>query len=248
MKFTLIRHASLWLEYAGSTLLVDPMLGAAGVNPPIANSGDDRRNPLVGLPGDPARWLSPDAVLVTHLHPDHWDDAAAEGLPKAVPVFCQPGDQAAFRGRGFGDVTEVDGGASFRGISIVRTGGRHGTGEIGRRMGPVSGFVLRAPGEPTVYVAGDTIWCDEVKDALESHRPDVVVVNAGGAEFLTGGPITMDAEGVIAVVRHAPDTEVIAVHMDAINHCRVTRGLLRERLAAEGLAERVAIPLDGDTR
>ncbi|MFC4812038.1 MBL fold metallo-hydrolase [Paenibacillus sp. GCM10023250] len=247
MKFTLIRHASLWLEYAGSTLLVDPMLGAAGVNPPIVNAGDDRRNPLVGLPGGPAKWLSPDAVLVTHLHRDHWDDAAAEGLPKAVPVFCQPGDQAVFRDRGFGDVTEVDAAATFRGISIVRTGGRHGTGEVGLRMGRVSGFVLRAPGEPAVYLAGDTIWCDEVKDALGAHRPEIVVVNAGGAQFLTGGPITMDADDVIAVARHAPDAKVIAVHMDAINHCRVTRAVLRERLAAASLTDRVAIPFDGET-
>jgi len=35
---------------------------------------------------------------------------------------------------------------------------RHGTAEIGRRIAPVSGFVLRAEGEPTLYVAGDTIF------------------------------------------------------------------------------------------
>jgi hypothetical protein len=48
----------------------------------------------------------------------------------------------------------------------VRTGGRHGTGEIGEKMGPVSGYVLRGPGEPVVYIAGDTVWCPEVAAAL----------------------------------------------------------------------------------
>ena len=48
------------------------------------------------------------------------------------------------------------------GCASSRTGGQHGTGEIAEMLAPVSGFVLRADGEPTVYVAGDTIWCDEV--------------------------------------------------------------------------------------
>lgn len=246
MKIQLVRHATLWLEYAGSSILVDPMFSDSGINPPIADSGDDRRNPLVPLPRDVNEWLSPDAVLVTHLHRDHWDEAAAEALPKASPIFCQPGDRAAIAASGFAQVTEVQASASYRGISIHRTEGRHGTGEIGRKMGPVSGFVLRAEGEPTLYVAGDTIWCEEVRAALDTHRPDVTIVNAGGARFAVGDAITMEADGVIAVARYAPYTRVIAVHMDSINHCRVTRDILRRRLADEHLLERVAIPQDGD--
>ena len=90
------------------------------------------------------------------------------------------------------------------GVRVARTGGRHGTGEIADAMAPVSGFVLAAPGEPTLYIAGDTVWCDEVAAALDAHRPDVVVVNAGGARFTEGDPITMTAEDVVAVARHAP--------------------------------------------
>lgn len=66
MKIKLIRHATLWLEYGGATFLIDPMLSAQGVNPPIMNSGNERRNPLVSLPGPVQQWLEPDAVLVTH--------------------------------------------------------------------------------------------------------------------------------------------------------------------------------------
>ncbi len=53
-------------------------------------------------------------------------------------------------------------------------------------MGAVSGFVLAAAGEPTLYIAGDTIWCEEVRTALEQHQPDVVVVNAGAAQLAEG--------------------------------------------------------------
>lgn len=246
MKIQLTRHATLWLEYAGVTLLIDPMFSEAEANPPIQNSGDERRNPLVSMPGDLAEWASPDAVLVTHLHRDHWDEAAARVLPKSAPIFCQPGDETAIRSSGFGDVTEIQESAVFQGITIHRTGGQHGTGEIGEKMGRVSGFVLQAEGEPSVYIAGDTIWCDEAREALDAYKPDVTVVNAGGARFIVGDPITMDEEDVVAVCRYAPGTRVIAVHMDAINHCHATRDVLRSRLKAEGLLDQVAIPMDGE--
>ena len=135
----------------------------------------------------------------------------------------------------------------WRGIRLARTGGRHGTGEIGAQMAPVSGFVVSAEGSPSLYVAGDTIWCPEVEEALRAHRPDVVVVNAGAARFLEGDPITMTASDVAEVCRAAPGARVIAVHMEAINHCLLTRRELAEELDAEGLGEKVEIPADGET-
>jgi len=109
----------------------------------------------------------------------------------------------------------------------------------------VSGFVLAAEGEPVLYVANDTIWCDEVAAALEAHRPAVVVVNAGAARFREGDPIVMTADDVVAVARHAPDARVVAVHLEAINHCPQTRADLHQRLHDEGLTERVTVPEDG---
>jgi L-ascorbate metabolism protein UlaG (beta-lactamase superfamily) len=114
-------------------------------------------------------------------------------------------------------------------------------------MGPVSGFVVRAEDSPTLYVAGDTIFCPEVEEALNAHEPDVVVVNAGAARFLKGGPITMTAEDVARVCRAAPEALVVAVHMEAINHCLLTRDELGEELRREGLADQVAIPADGES-
>ena len=49
-----------------------------------------------------------DAVLLTRLHPDHFDDTAAEPLPKDVPVLCQPEDADRPGERGFSDVRPVE--------------------------------------------------------------------------------------------------------------------------------------------
>jgi L-ascorbate metabolism protein UlaG (beta-lactamase superfamily) len=247
VRLRLIRHATLLLELGGRRLLVDPMLDPAGARPPVANTANDRRNPLVELP-EAAEAIArrAEAVLVSHLHADHLDETAVRLLAPGVPVLGQPEDEDALRERGFTDVRPVEDALEWRGVQVTRTPARHGTGEIGAAMAPASGFVLRAAAEPAVYVAGDTIWCEEVRATLDEHRPGVVVVNAGGARFKAGDPIVMTAEDVVAVARHAPEAQIVAVHLDAINHCLESRAALRERLAAEGLDGRVSVPGDSD--
>ncbi len=191
-----------------------------------------------------------DAVLLSHTHVNHLDAAGVTAvIPLGVPLFCQPEDVEDLGQLGL-DLRPLPAGqpVPWEGLTIHRTGGRHGREEaMVRGLGPVSGFVVAAAGEPTVYVAGDTVWCPEVAAAIEAHRPDVIVVNAGGARFLEGGTVTMEAADVAAVAEAAPGARVVAVHMEAINHCLETRADLAAALAAAGADGRVAIPADGET-
>ena len=247
MRIRLIRHATLIVEYGGHTLIVDPMLDETGARPAIEDSPNPRNNPLVALPMPADEVLqSVGAVLVTHTHSDHWDASAARLISKQLPLFGQAEDEPKFRSQGFADITSIRLAASWNGIEITRTGGQHGTGEIGKAMAPVSGFVLRSKGEPTVYVAGDTIWCAEVEDALSRFKPKVIVLNAGAARFLEGDPITMTADDVILACQASPTSQVVAVHMEAINHCLLTRADLAFQLEAARVIQQVAIPGDGD--
>jgi L-ascorbate metabolism protein UlaG (beta-lactamase superfamily) len=247
MKIQLLRHATLLLEFGGKTLLVDPMLSEKEAMPPIVNSANDRRNPLVSLTA-PADYLGrADAVLLTHTHRDHFDDAAAQILPKTKPVLCQPADEAKLKDLGFTTVLPVTKEVVWQGIRVQRTGGQHGTGEIGQKMAPVSGYVLSALTEPVLYIAGDTIYCADVETALTTHRPDVTVVNGGGARFNVGDPITMTAEDVEKVLQFAPATKVVVVHLDAINHCLATRADFRTYFANHPQQERISIPDDGES-
>ena len=232
----LLRHATLLLDLDDTTFLVDPMLSEPGEIPPIPNSPNDRENPLVALPDLDLEY---DAVLVTHRHRDHFDDAAADQLPADVPILCQPEEADDFRDDGFTDVRPIEDTESFEGIDLKRTPARHGHGDLAEQMGPSSGYVL--DGSLTIYLAGDTVWYDAVPETIDAHDPDAVVVNAGAAQFVEGEPITMTPEEV-AEVRNAvaDDVSVIADHMEAINHCLATR----EDLA--GAVEGVTIPEDGE--
>ncbi|PCR90713.1 MBL fold metallo-hydrolase [Natrinema ejinorense] len=218
---SLVRNATLLVTIGETTFLVDPLFASPGANPSIQNTPNDRRNPLVPMPDVE---LSYDAVIVTHRHPDHFDDAAKAELDADVPLFCQPVEANAFTDEGFTDVRPVDDSVSFGGVTISRTPGRHGHGELAEEMGPVSGFVLEA--EETLYLAGDTVWYDQVKRTLEQFEPDMVVLNGGEAQFDHGEPITMGVADVSAV-REATDATVVVVHMEAINHCLLTRDQLR---------------------
>lgn len=246
MNLQLIRHATLLLSIKDQIILVDPMLGAKESAPPVMNSGNTRRNPLVELPAKLPDWNEVDAILITHCHPDHLDVAAKELLPKHLPLFCQPTDVVTLHNAGFTQVIAIEDNYDWKNITIARTTGQHGTGEIGKAMGHVSGFVLSAQDEPSLYIAGDTIWCEDVREALATYQPTITVVNAGAAQFVTGNPITMDAKDVLEVCRHAPETTVVAVHMEAINHCLLTRETLQSEVDKNNLLNQVLIPLDGE--
>ncbi len=240
-----IRNATLVVGLGGKRFVVDPAFDPAGSRPAVVNTANDRRNPLVELPV-PAESISAEveAAFVTHLHADHFDDTAAALLAKHLPLFCLPEHVEALRDRGFADVTPVQDGIEWEGITVTRTAGRHGTGEIGERMAPVCGFVFRTA-SCSLYVAGDTIWCEEVAEALHAHTPDIVVVNAGEARFRKGDPITMSADDVIEVCRAAPKSVVVASHCEAINHCGLSRRALDE--AAAKAAVKLEVPEDGET-
>lgn len=234
MRLTLVRNATVILELDGRRLLVDPMLDDAGARPPVANTASPRPNPTVPLPFAPEEVVrGVDGVLVTHLHRDHLDARAEELLPRDVPVFCQPEDEAALRALGL-DARSVDGETTWSALRIVRTPARHGTGSIAEALGPVSGFLV-----DDVYVAGDTVWFEGVEETIARHEPRVAVVNAGGAEFLEGGLIIMGVDDVREVAERVPT--VVAVHLEALNHCFLSRTDLRAALPG------VLVPEDGET-
>lgn len=251
MRVTLWRHATLGIEMAGRRLILDPMLDPPAARGPVRGTPRERPNPLVPLPASAEDVVAGvEAVLVTHTHVDHLDAAGVMSLPRGLPWFVQPEDMADLQPLELPDMRPVPAGGTveWEGVRITRTGGRHGRDEqTVAGLGPVSGYVLAADGEPTLYVAGDTVWCPDVERAIAAHSPDVVVVNAGGARFLEGGTITMEAADVVAVARAAPGATVVPVHMEAINHCLETRGELAAAVAAAGVDDRVRILADGES-
>ncbi|MNI64071.1 metal-dependent hydrolase [compost metagenome] len=196
--------------------------------------------------------IQADAVIVTHLHPDHFDAVAIEALSKDTIVIAQSdadadADAEAIRKEGFHNVQALNRISRIGDVCLNRTSGQHGEGEIGQLMGEVSGVVFTHPEEKTLYIAGDTIWCDDVKDAIHLHRPEVIIVNGGSAQFLQGTPITMNKEDIYRTYTEAPQSTIIVSHMEAVNHCLLTRQELTSFIEEKGLMANILVPSDGES-
>lgn len=238
MKLQLLRNATQVLTVNDKRLLIDPMLGPKGAYDTIIMTDNGLRNPLVDLPVNPQDIVRQiDAVLLTHLHNDHWDPVARELLPKDIPLFCQAGDKDKVREAGFTKVTPIDDSVTWQDLSIHRTSGRHGTGEIGTLMGRVSGYVLN-----DLYLAGDTIWCQEVQSAIDTYHPKHIVLNGGAAQFIKGDPIVMSIADIKKVRAYAPDAQLIIVHLEAVNHSKQSR----QQIKAAFPDQNVLVPDDGE--
>ena len=245
MKLHFIRNATMKIEYAGRTILTDPMLaGKYAYETFIGRSP----NPLEDLPVPIDEILSGvELCLVSHLHIDHFDPKAQEVLPKDLEIYCQPEDDQMIASVGFTNVKVLENSINWNGIEITRTTGQHGVGVWIESMGKVSGFVLKAEGEPTVYWAGDTVWYDEVKNIISDHNPDIIITHSSGAKLGNSEPIVMDGAQTIELCKYAPDSKVIAIHMESLDHYKISRADLRSLAEREGISQdRFMIPADGE--
>lgn len=233
----LVRNATLIIHYGGHKILVDPMLSAKGA---IESWAGIARNPTVDIQM-PMQQItdSVDLVLVSHTHADHFDDAANNILKKSIKIINQPADKIFFSSKGYINAETLENQTKWDNISIERINGEHGSGKVLEMMGKTSGFVLRTKGEPTIYIMGDAIWTDTIKANIKRIKPDIIVVNSGGAQIkgFENVPIIMDEKQVMQLISSSGKAKILAVHMDALDHCRTTRLTLSEEAKKNGVGK-----------
>ena len=250
---TQIRNATLRIDYAGVRFLVDPMLGDEGAYPGFPGTlNEELRNPLVPLPFSLHEIISVDAVLLTHLHLDHWDDAAATALPKSIPIFVQDeADGGEIRKAGFTDVRILASTTDFKGITLTRTAAAHGVKAVFEAMGSdflrVCGLVFSHPSHKTLYLAADTIWYNKIRETISAHSPQVIILNCGNAQAAGLGQLIMNASDVLEVHKTAQSAILVGTHMEAVNHCVLTRSALRTFAKQHGFSDKLLLPADGET-
>ncbi len=254
--FQLIRNATMTLTYAGVTFLIDPMLAAKGAYPGFQGTpNSEKRNPLVDLPMPVSDVLKADAIILSHIHEDHWDAAARNLVPRDMPIFTQDEkDAVKVRADGFTNVRMLtEEGFDFKGTRLVKTLGKHGSShvfavpQLAELLGDVMGVVFMHPNHATAYVAGDTIWNKNVEDALTRYNPDVVFLNTGYAQ-VNGfdGSIIMGKDDVLRAYNYSPKAKIVGIHMESVNHAVLTRKELRSFIDEKKLDKRrVLVPEDG---
>lgn len=260
MKIHHLRSATFIIESGENFILIDPMLGKKGSLPPFSIiKHKAQKTPTVDLPDTAEELLNKvNHCLITHSqtfgfkplqHGDHLDPTGEQFLSENnIPISTPLKDKAYLEKygmrveNGLSDFKTID----FLGGKLTAIPAQHGHGWIHKLMANGVDFILELPNEPSIYISGDTVLTDNVKKALIDFKPDITVVAAGRAQMDVGNPLLMSTDEVIQFINLSPN-KVIANHMEALNHCSVTRDILKRNIEEQKVIKPVFIPKDGET-
>ena len=234
MKLHQLRNATMIIEYSGKRFLIDPMFAGVNEGEKIPLFGESW--PLHNLPLPPKDIIKNiDAVIITHLHVDHFDKFAQEILPKGIKIFVQDiYDKNALEKEKFNNIEILTKeGVDFEGVNLYKTDCMHGTREYDEPLFLANGMrweamgvVFKSNNEPTLYLAGDTIWFEGVKEAIDIHKPKYIVVNAACTE-LGCMPTIMGVNDIKEIHSYYPEGKLFASHMDCVGNATLSRAELR---------------------
>lgn len=214
--------ATTVLRLGPFTLLTDPNFLHRGQRAYLGKGLFSKRLTEPSL--QPADLPPLDAVVLSHLHGDHFDRVARAQLDRALPVLTTRAAARTLTAWGFAaaramntweSVLLEEGQAS---LSVTSVPGQHAPGPLRRMLPPVMGSVLELDdgnGPPfRVYLSGDTLYRPWLREVVARTGPlDAAVVHLGGTRAL-GVLVTMDGRQGAELVRLLEPHVTVPVHYD----------------------------------
>ncbi|WP_433791385.1 MBL fold metallo-hydrolase [Actinoplanes sp. CA-252034] len=214
-------HSTVWLADSGVSLLTDPVL--------TGRLAHLRRmaGPSPRLPG------APDAILLSHLHADHFHVASLRAVP-GEPVLVVPRGAAAFAARAIPEAArrcvELGPGeeTAIKGVRVRAVPARHdgARGPWSRERAAAVGFVIE--GTARTWYAGDTGLFDEMHDL---GPLDLALIPVGGWGPTLASHGHLDARAAAEALRRVKAAWAVPVHYGTlwpIGMGRVRRDMFEE--------------------
>jgi L-ascorbate metabolism protein UlaG (beta-lactamase superfamily) len=247
LRVTHIGGPTVLIEVGGWRLLTDPTFDPPGQRYRFGWGTASRK--LTG-PATAASELGPiGAVLLSHdHHEDNLDGAGRAMLASAGTVITTiaGAKRLASDARGLAPWSATRLEAPERPtIEITATPCRHGPPLSHPIVGDVIGFALRWDGQEhgVVWISGDTVLYDGVREVAERLQVDVAILHLGGVRFPISGPLryTMTAKEAVELCELVQPRIVIPVHYEGWKHFREGRDAIERELALapEEVRERV---------
>ena len=223
---TFVGTATTVLRLGAFTLLTDPNLIRRGQRVHLGYGLTSRRRTDPAL--TPDQLPAYDALVLSHLHGDHFDRVARRELPRQPPVVTTEKAAETLRKWGFTGATGLRhwaGWETARGderLRITAVPGQHGPAGVHRLLPPVIGTVLdletRAGDgwrrDLRVYITGDTLNVPRLREVTERFPDvDVMVAHLGGTRVL-GVLLTMDHRQGADLVERIRPRVVVPIHHD----------------------------------
>lgn len=212
LAVTWLGHSTALLEFAGLTVLTDPILSDYPAPIPVP-----RLRRWVPAPVGVSALPRVDLVLVSHNHYDHLDAPTVRALARRFPdaAWCTPlGNATLLRKLGARAVHEVDWWNEVKlagAATVTCTPAQHfsSRGLHDRDRALWAGFVVRAGGR-TAWFAGDTGYFGGMREIGErAGSLDLVLAPAGAYDprwFMR--PVHMDPEEAVQATLDVADGQV----------------------------------------
>lgn len=250
---TFVGNATTLLRIGDFTLLTDPNFLHKGQRAYLGYGLWSKRRVDPALrPGE----LPPlDAVVLSHLHGDHFDRIASRGLRVETPIVSTTHAARKLRRRSF---TAVEGLDTWSAVEWRRDGqvlrvtavpAQHGPAGIHRLLPPTMGSIidLEEGGERRLrlYVTGDTLCHPSLREIGERFGDiDAMLVHLGGTR-VAGVLLTMDGDQGAALAEMIRPTVTLPIHYD--DYTVFTSPLADFERAARDVGTRVRPWSRGDT-
>jgi L-ascorbate metabolism protein UlaG (beta-lactamase superfamily) len=237
LRITHIGGPTALIEVGGWRILTDPTFDPAGGKYTFGWGTGSRK--LDG-PAIAAADLAPiHAVLLSHDHHDDNLDAAGRAfLPSAGTVVTTTSGAKRLGGatRGLDPCAQTRLEAEGRPtIEVTATPCRHGPPLSRPIVGDVIGFALRWEGQANgaLWISGDTVLYDGVRQVAERLDVDVALVHLGGVRFPISGPVryTMTAREAVELCGLLRPRRLIPIHYEGWAHFREGREAIERELA-----------------
>jgi L-ascorbate metabolism protein UlaG (beta-lactamase superfamily) len=247
VRITYVGGPTALIEWGGLRLLTDPTFDPAGSE--YSTEVYVLRKTMG--PAMLAASLDPiDAVLLSHDHHfDNLDRAGREMLPSAGIVLTTEAGASRLGGNALGltvwarhELERPSGGV----LRVTATPAQHGP--AGADRGPVIGFALTLDdAEGAVYVSGDTVWFDGVREVSERFDVRIAMLFCGAARVRVAGDhdLTFSAEGAVRAARTLGDALIVPVHFEGWEHFTQSRADIEHAFANAKLGDRLRWPPAG---
>jgi L-ascorbate metabolism protein UlaG (beta-lactamase superfamily) len=224
------------LEIDGLRLMTDPTLDPAGE---VFTIND---KPAYSKIEGPAKVDigKIDAVLLSHdQHGDNLDNAGRKFLTLVPKTFTTRTGAERLQGNAIG-LAPWETVMLKDKITIISTPARHGPAGSEHLTGDVTGFIV-ATKETQIYITGDTVFYDGIKEVAEKFNPKYIFIFAGAAKPRGPFNVTMGTNDAIDTAFAFPGATIIPVHFEGWSHYTETGEMLRQSFSALGIADRLKI-------
>lgn len=234
LAVTYIGGPTALLEYAGLRILLDPTFDGPGDYP---SSGLTK----TAGPGLAATAVEPvDLVLLSHHgHADNFDATGKEVALRAPVVLSVPEAQAELGA----PVVGLTPWQTHRvgPVTVTALPGLHGPRIAKAAVGPVIGFWLQAPGEPTVFVSGDNSSLRLIRACAQRLGTAEIAILFAGAARVSPLPLalTLTSAKAARAAKVLGASTVIGLHVEDWAHFSQTRADLEAAFAKAGIAGRL---------